>query len=309
VEISKITIDVSGLRGNKSIHSAWISPLELQDRYKSEVAPKIMVKKLLNNLLSVATRQVIRVLQDTGDSEQQATKGDTGMFHDLLVSIATTNKRAMEFGFVAVSKPASRSSSRALIAANHNASAFKRPTEKSKAALKEHGCKHHGTHSYHGTSECFIEHPELAPPGWDKEKAIRNAKRRQREHRQREEDKPTKAKAKAAKLAYHSETSDSDAVGYYAGRAYSANTQPRFQLSDYDYSESSDLYDKLFDDPESESDPDDSDLDVAASRDTGFRSEFGTNELGQSEEGTTSQSRQSHSGLRETPNGWSSDTS
>ena len=36
-------------------------------------------------------------------------------------------------------------------------------TGPSKAAIKEKGCKWHGPTSWHGTSECYIEHPEKHP--------------------------------------------------------------------------------------------------------------------------------------------------
>ena len=72
----------------------------------------------------------------------------------------------------------------------------KKPKGPSQAAQKEGGCVHHGPGCWHGTSECFIKYPELAPEGFDRDKAVESTKRfmKRRKAREKKGKQPKKPK-------------------------------------------------------------------------------------------------------------------
>ena len=96
--ISKIHINLNGSGGKASIHAAWMELFRLQDVYKTEAEPKVVIKKLLANLTPVKTRNIIKGLQDTGTEEQKRTKSDMLAFHQLLVKIAEAHKMSIDYG-------------------------------------------------------------------------------------------------------------------------------------------------------------------------------------------------------------------
>lgn len=174
-ELSRIRIDLTGKDGVSSIHKAWIAIIDLQTTYKNPVGQKTVIKILLKNLQPVKTREVIMALHDVGTQEQKQTKQDLQAFHDMLLDLARTQKRAIDFGLSNV--VTSRATGLAATVKPETRERSKRPEKKSDNAIKHGGCKHHGPHAWHGTDECHIEHPELAPPGFNRERALKGATR------------------------------------------------------------------------------------------------------------------------------------
>ena len=87
---------------------------------------------------------------------------------------------------------------------SHNPKAFvgqpnnpkRNARKRSAAAIAEGGCKHHGPGSYHGTSECYIEHPELAPhQPFNVERAKIKAKELRKKYADEKKSKQESAKA------------------------------------------------------------------------------------------------------------------
>ena len=237
--IAKITIDLQGRSGKQSIHAAWINLSKLEEKFEATVDPKILIKWLLKNLRPKQTKLVIESLQNAGTAREKETRTNVFAFHEMLMDIADTNRKAIDYGLTAPAD--SRPQGRALVVSTGTvvrpkhldtriSHGLSKPTKKTKAAIAENGCKHHGKGSWHGTSECFIENPQLAPEGYDRKAAVENLKRRKEFWDTR---KSQKAKAKLAKIPNDGNISDSTleevrgrgAFTFVTGRAYSASAQ------------------------------------------------------------------------------------
>ena len=225
--IGDITINLQGKGAMESIHSAWINLSKLQEKYKAEVTGKVVVKKLLGSLVPEKTQKIIRTLQEAGSTTQQATRTNLSLFHDLLVDIAETNRRAREYGFSMTEEANHSESGKGYSIQADNPRINNGERKRTPAAIAEGGCKHHGPGSYHGTSECFIENPSKAPKGWDKKKAIENAKRSKKAYEKRKAEREAKAKANVA-VRQNTESSDSeetaDEFSFMTSMAYTFKT-------------------------------------------------------------------------------------
>jgi hypothetical protein len=199
------------------------------------VDSKVLIKRLLRNLQPKSTRIVIEALQDAGTAQQKKTRTCMTSFHAMLVEISQTNKKALDYGLFAVASRPSRnlalSASTQATGSKNRATFGEKPVKKSAAAIAENGCKNHGEGAYHGTSECYLERPDLAPDGFDKEAALENIKRRKTKW-SRSRSKVKLTKAAKAKLVSSAQTTSSepdseevrrsDAFSFISGRAFSA---------------------------------------------------------------------------------------
>ena len=150
--------------GLESIEEAWNKLFELDVKYKTiQLKPKKTIRILANNLWPKETSKILIASMSTGTQRDQDMASDIMLFHKRLVEIAKAIKLVSCHMALAHSKGTSVHS--------HNPKAFvgqpnnpkRNARKRSAAAIAEGGCKHHGPGSYHGTSECYIEHPELAP--------------------------------------------------------------------------------------------------------------------------------------------------
>ena len=163
--MNKIKLHLDGKSGVDNIHKAWINLSKLQDQYDAILPAKTIVKALLNNITPRPVKNAIQTLQQTGSEEQQQTKNNLADFHDLLIDVARTFAKSEMYGL-------------ATTTANTTVLMTK-AKERSKAAIAEGGCTHHGADAIHGSSECWHLHPELAPDWWNEQKA-KNAKAKAR---------------------------------------------------------------------------------------------------------------------------------
>ena len=111
--IAKITIDLQGRSGKQSIHAAWINLSKLEEKFEATVDPKILIKWLLKNLRPKQTKLVIESLQNAGTAREKETRTNVFAFHEMLMDIADTNRKAIDYGLTAPAD--SRPQGRALV--------------------------------------------------------------------------------------------------------------------------------------------------------------------------------------------------
>ena len=183
--------------GLESIEEAWNKLFELDIKYKTiELKPKKTIRILASNLWPKETAKILIASMSTGTQRDQRMATDLMLFHKRLVEIANAIKL--------VSCHMELTLSKGTTSQPHNPKAFvgqpNKSTSKTKkrsaAAIAEGGCKHHGPGSYHGTSECYIEHPELSPhQPFNVEKAKKRAKELRKKYADEKKARQESAKA------------------------------------------------------------------------------------------------------------------
>ena len=91
-EVSKVKIHIDGKQGLRSIAKAWERLLYLQERYRAEVVPKVVVKTLLEGLTPPSVRSAILNMQRGGTPEERQSYKDTTALHAVLVRVARIAK-------------------------------------------------------------------------------------------------------------------------------------------------------------------------------------------------------------------------
>ena len=249
-QLTKVVINLEGRAGAKSIHQAWMRLIKLQKTFKHRAEEKVIVKILLQNLEPESTRKVIRSMHEFGSESQKATKYKLQGFHDLMLKIAKANSDAIDYGLKA-------STARCLVAGatpragkgkNTNRqpkrTRTKKPRERTESAIKNGGCIHHGPLAWHGTDECYIANRHLAPPGYDFDRAVENARKsKKRQLKAIAEGKVAGANsAVAEEIEKPSDVGHANASPAYAfiqeGRAYRA--MPEATTNPYDFTQDQD---------------------------------------------------------------------
>ena len=167
-ELNKIQIKLWP-NGLQSIEEAWNKLFDLDIKYKSiQLKPKKTIRILASNILPKETSRMLITSMSTGTPQDQAMASNLMLFHKRLVQISKAAKLVFSMGLTSSGR----------IGSAYSARGQGKPLRRSKAAITEGGCKWHGPHSPHGTSECYIEHPERAPrQPFNVEKAKQNAKK------------------------------------------------------------------------------------------------------------------------------------
>lgn len=170
-ELNQIRISMMP-NGLLSICEAWGKLFDLENKYPTvQLKPKKVIKILAKNITPKETSQSILISMETGDQEHQKMGNDLGLFHDYLVKIAESIQLVSSLNALLTGKQKSNTEASGLtITPGRQRTRNKK--EKSAAAKREGGCKNHGPNCTHGTSECWLEHPELAPDYWDYDKAM-----------------------------------------------------------------------------------------------------------------------------------------
>lgn len=181
--------------GLKSIEQAWYQLIKMDKKYHTTIKSKVVIQILTKNLQPACASKQLWRMMITGSEEEQSIRGNLIKFHTKLIDIANSISVATRFLFAdKKSIPNGKKEGKALLA-------NPKPTGPSKAAIKEKGCKWHGPNCWHGTSECYIEHPEKHPnPNFDREAAIVALKNRQKakEKKRLERTKELEKKIKTA---------------------------------------------------------------------------------------------------------------
>ena len=186
-ELKKIKI-VLWPNGSKSIQKAWYELFKAERKFPTiKLDAKKTIKILVKNIEPKETGLTLMQSMETGDEASQLMRNNLMNFHNRLVQIAEAIDMVKSYGIIQSKSQLSEATSFVGTSGNgkKGQSSTSTKKEKSAAAIRENGCKHHGPNCTHGTSECWIEHPSLAPKNWKRGKAIEknNAWKKRRQKR------------------------------------------------------------------------------------------------------------------------------